>query len=232
MAAPKETVRHTDSDSEDEDDDLERFKEATWELPGAVEKVSCKQKGVPSAMPSSRVRPDCHEHDGNELQTTPEFRSYVAKKLTAILDSSIKEIPGSRTLQEKPMVVADTEDDGFRLFGTSLPGNPLAVTPSIVPKRRVASSSSEDSEEETQKRCREAAVSAADILKHSALKQENQETSDIVCDTQPCKKKKKKKKKREVEIDTQQEETQQQECVKNGPEVKRKKKKKQRSEES
>lgn len=27
-----------------------------------------------------------HEHDGNELQTTPEFRAHVAKKLGAMLD--------------------------------------------------------------------------------------------------------------------------------------------------
>lgn len=33
-----------------------------------------------------RHRVDDHEQDGNELQTTPEFRAHVAKKLGALLD--------------------------------------------------------------------------------------------------------------------------------------------------
>lgn len=34
----------------------------------------------------SRHKVDEHEQDGNELQTTPEFRAHVAKKLGALLD--------------------------------------------------------------------------------------------------------------------------------------------------
>lgn len=33
-----------------------------------------------------RHKVDEHEQDGNELQTTPEFRAYVAKKLGDLLD--------------------------------------------------------------------------------------------------------------------------------------------------
>ena len=33
-----------------------------------------------------RHKVDEHEQDGNELQTTPEFRAHVAKKLGALLD--------------------------------------------------------------------------------------------------------------------------------------------------
>lgn len=33
-----------------------------------------------------RQKVDEHEQDGNELQTTPEFRAHVAKKLGALLD--------------------------------------------------------------------------------------------------------------------------------------------------
>jgi hypothetical protein len=33
-----------------------------------------------------RLKVDEHDQDGNELQTTPEFRAHVAKKLRALLD--------------------------------------------------------------------------------------------------------------------------------------------------
>ncbi|MGH0186292.1 UNVERIFIED_CONTAM: hypothetical protein FKN15_020782 [Acipenser sinensis] len=45
------------------------------------------RNGFTSARPSRRPRVDEHEHDANELQTTPEFRAHVAKKLGAMLDS-------------------------------------------------------------------------------------------------------------------------------------------------
>ncbi|KAK2498608.1 hypothetical protein MC885_014000 [Smutsia gigantea] len=58
---------------------------------------------------------------------------------------------------------------GFRLFFTSIPGGPKEkVPPQPHGKRLPSSSSSEDSDEEWQ-RCREAAVSASDILQESAI---------------------------------------------------------------
>ncbi|XP_069353134.1 protein CUSTOS isoform X5 [Eulemur rufifrons] len=62
-----------------------------------------------------------------------------------------------------------SEDDGFRLFFTSVPGGPeKEASPKPRRKRQPSSSSSEDSDEEW-RRCREAAVSASDILQESAL---------------------------------------------------------------
>ncbi|XP_012825194.2 protein CUSTOS [Xenopus tropicalis] len=192
MAAPIGGTQDSDSDSSNED--LERFREAAWVPPGAHQEVS-GEKNEKKTHPSLRVRPDCHEHDGNELQTTPEFRSHVSKKLAAILDSSIREVSQNQTLQMNKPENDDSDEEGFRLFRTSLPREAVTVTSSIIPRKKMASSSSEDSEEEQQQRCREAAVSADDILRHSALQHEPQSTPSNICDNQPKKKKRKKKKK-------------------------------------
>uniref|UniRef100_A0A8C5LZB0 Protein CUSTOS n=1 Tax=Leptobrachium leishanense TaxID=445787 RepID=A0A8C5LZB0_9ANUR len=189
MAAPKCTPR--DSDSSDED--LERFREAAWE-PAGSKPIQIHEETNPPAAPSLRVQADCHEHDGNELQTTPEFRSHIAKKLSAILDSSIKVVTGSGIHQTENETTSDTQDSGFRLFYTSIPGDTGQVKDTAIPRCKVASSS-DDSEEEEQ-RCREAAVSGADIIMNGALKTTSMESTNKHCDS-PQKKKKRKKKKKE-----------------------------------
>ncbi|VCW76367.1 unnamed protein product [Gulo gulo] len=147
----------------------------------------------PATQPSLRHRVDDHEQDGNELQTTPEFRAHVAKKLGALLDSSITisevvEEPAKAEVQQAP-----AEDDGFRLFFTSIPGgSEKKAAPHPGRKRLCSGSSSEDSEEEWQ-RCREAAVSASDILQESAIH------GPIRVDGEAKKKKKKFKKKAKKE---------------------------------
>ncbi|KAK7811817.1 hypothetical protein U0070_016889 [Myodes glareolus] len=90
--------------------------------------------------------------------------------------------------------VAEAED-GFRLFFTSIPGgHKKEASPKPCRKRQPPSSSSDDSDEEWQ-RCREAAVSASDILQESAIHcpAEVEEEAD--------KKKLKKKAKKKADID-------------------------------
>uniref|UniRef100_A0A8C9BAN2 Protein CUSTOS n=1 Tax=Phocoena sinus TaxID=42100 RepID=A0A8C9BAN2_PHOSS len=110
---------------------------------------------------------DEHEQDGNELQTTPEFRAHVAKMLGALLDSSItiSEVVKEPRKAEVPRGVL--EDDGFRLFFTSIPGGPEKEAAPQPRRKRLPSSSSEDGDE--LQRCREAAVSASDIIQESAI---------------------------------------------------------------
>ncbi|CAI9588879.1 unnamed protein product [Staurois parvus] len=195
MAAPRSSSPpEDDSDSSCSDEERLRLKEAAWVPPGVKNCIQRQQDSVAHVMPSLRVRPDNHEHDGNELQTTPEFRTHVAKKLAAILDSCIKEVPGSGNLQEHKEET-EPEDEGFRLLSTSIPGDPGTVAASALPKRRAAYSTSEDSEEENERRCREAAVSGLDILKHSALCPVAVQSSDTPSNDQLTKKNKKKKKK-------------------------------------
>nr|XP_058896576.1 protein CUSTOS isoform X3 [Kogia breviceps] len=124
---------------------------------------------LPATQPSLRRKVDEHEQDGNELQTTPEFRAHVAKMLGALLDSSItiSEVAKEPRKAEVPRGIL--EDDGFRLFFTSIPGGPeKEAAPQPRRKRSPSSSSSEDGDEELQ-RCREAAVSASDIVQESAI---------------------------------------------------------------
>uniref|UniRef100_A0A8C3WM99 Protein CUSTOS n=1 Tax=Catagonus wagneri TaxID=51154 RepID=A0A8C3WM99_9CETA len=174
------------STSSSDAEELERCREAAmpaWGLeqrPRSLEKpkAGAANTQLPTTQPSLRHKVDEHEQDGSELQTTPEFRAHVAKKLGALLDSGslwtwskqraeAGQVPGGQgalAVLTPPLWVA-----GFRLFFTSIPGAPeKEAAPHPRRKRMPSSSSSEDGDEELQ-RCREAAVSASDILQESAI---------------------------------------------------------------
>ncbi|XP_061321860.1 protein CUSTOS isoform X2 [Pezoporus flaviventris] len=152
------------------------------------------------AQPSLRHELNGHEEDGNELQTTPEFRAHVAKKLGAMLDSFITVLKDSSGSSQTSGQQSDSADDGFRLFSSSVPGDCGKSEPCPAARRRQPSSSSEmDSDQEWQ-RYQEAAVSATDIMKQSAFPALCQDSSQdqsrgYVEHSQKKKKKKKKKKK-------------------------------------
>ncbi|KAL0979511.1 hypothetical protein UPYG_G00186010 [Umbra pygmaea] len=121
-------------DSSSEDEDLQKFKEAAWSFD------TCGNNGTHSTYtedaenkPSRRLAVSKHEHDGNELQTTPEFRTHVANKLGAILDSCISVI-SAETSKPAPCT-AKCEDEGFKLFTTSVPGD-FTIEPPPAPLRR------------------------------------------------------------------------------------------------
>ncbi|KAJ8414774.1 hypothetical protein AAFF_G00022970 [Aldrovandia affinis] len=177
MAASRGIVPEENSSSEEEDH--EKFKEATWSFGhastnGTHQNDSADGRG--SDKPSRRVRVSQHDHDGNELQTTPEFRAHVAKKLGALLDNCISESPSPEntdTCNVLPVSRRDEEEEeeeeeeGFRLFSTSIPGPSVKQPSPPAPRRRIPSSSDSDSEMEM--RFREAAVSVTDLLPLSLL---------------------------------------------------------------
>ncbi|NWI91504.1 CSTOS protein, partial [Pitta sordida] len=118
---------------------------------------------------SNRREANGGEDRDNELQTTPEFRAHVAKKLGAMLDSFITVSKGSSGPSQTSVPQSDPADDGFRLFSSSVPGDCGKPEPCpAARRRRPVSSSDTDSDQEWQ-RYQEAAVSAADILKQSAF---------------------------------------------------------------
>ncbi|XP_017522856.2 protein CUSTOS isoform X4 [Manis javanica] len=175
MAASSGSASDLESSSSDAEE-LARCREAAMPAWGLEQRPSVPEKPragaannqLPATQLSLRRKVDEHDQDGNELQTTPEFRAHIAKKLGALLDSSIfiSEVVKEPTKAEVQRVTP--EDDGFRLFFTSIPGGPKEKVPPQPRRKRLPSSSSEDSEEEWQ-RCREAAVSASDLLQESAL---------------------------------------------------------------
>lgn len=130
-------------------------------------RVGATNAKLPANQPSLRHKVDEHEQDGNELQTTPEFRAHVAKKLGALLDSSITISEIVKEPRKAEVQRGALEDDGFRLFFTSIPGGPEKETAPQPRQKRLPSSSSDDGDE--LQRCREAAVSASDILQESAI---------------------------------------------------------------
>uniref|UniRef100_A0A8B9PWN0 Protein CUSTOS n=1 Tax=Apteryx owenii TaxID=8824 RepID=A0A8B9PWN0_APTOW len=145
----------------------------------AAQQILLALKNIIIVLILNRRKVNGHDEDGNELQTTPEFRAHVAKKLGAMLDG-----------------YWHTMLKGFRLFSSSVPGDSGKSEPCPPARRRQPSSSSDlDSDEEWQ-RYQEAAVSAADILKQSAfpaLSQDPSQDLNYGC-VEPSKKKKKKKK--------------------------------------
>ncbi|XP_077016165.1 protein CUSTOS isoform X2 [Tamandua tetradactyla] len=202
MAAPSGVVGDSESSSSSTDEEeLARCREASipaWGLkqrPRGLEvpRADTGTNQLPATQPSLRYKVNEHEQDGNELQTTPEFRAHIAKKLGALLDSSIT----ISEVEKKPIKAKAqktlSEDDGFRLFFTSIPeGSKKEASPQPC-RKRLPSSSSEDSNEEW-KRCQEAAVSASDILQESAI----HSPVEMIKEEKKEKKKQKKKARKEA----------------------------------
>ncbi|XP_060105021.1 protein CUSTOS [Heteronotia binoei] len=187
-------------------EEWERFREAVWD---AGPQRAClkpsngnfSKSKLPPAVSTNRHKVSDHGQDQNELKTTPEFRAHVAKKLGSILDSSItilEHMPGHVKTCTK---ASETDDDGFRLFSSSVPGANKKPEPSPLQSRQLQhSSSSETDEDQEWQRCQEAAVSAADILKQSGLQAPLLELSNgHRCEiTESCRKEKRRRKKVKV----------------------------------
>ncbi|XP_055093781.1 protein CUSTOS isoform X3 [Symphalangus syndactylus] len=167
MAAPTGTVSDSESSNSSNDaEELERCREAAMPAWGLEQRpyVAVKPRAgaannqLSTSQPSLRHKVDEHEQDGNELQTTPGFRAHVAKKLGALLDSFITISEAAKEPTKAKVQKVASEDDGHEKEESPQPRR----------KRQPSSSSSEDSDEEW-RRCREAAVSASDILQESAI---------------------------------------------------------------
>ncbi|NXQ96478.1 CSTOS protein, partial [Sagittarius serpentarius] len=180
MAAPRgASGSGRDSDSDSSGEAAARFREAAWDCAAqaaAVRVEPCREhwmllawKEIIIILLLNRREVNGHDEDGNELQTTPEFRAHVAKKLGAMLDGFITVLKDSSGPSQTSVQQSDSADDGFRLFSSSVPGDCGKLEPCPAARRRQPSSSSDvDSDQEWQ-RYQEAAVSATDILKQSAF---------------------------------------------------------------
>ncbi|XP_011803927.1 PREDICTED: uncharacterized protein C12orf43 homolog isoform X5 [Colobus angolensis palliatus] len=145
MAAPSATMSDSESSSSSSDaEELERCREAAMPAWGLEQR------------PHGAVRPRAGAAN-NQLSTSQPSLSFIT------ISEAAKE-PTKAKVQK-----VASEDDGFRLFFTSVPGGcEKEESPQPRRKRQPSSSSSEDSDEEW-RRCREAAVSASDILQESAI---------------------------------------------------------------
>ncbi|XP_070618548.1 protein CUSTOS [Erythrolamprus reginae] len=206
MAAPVPEA----SDSEEEEAAAwQRLREAAWDpalgRAAALTPVENSWKRNQRAgEPSIREKICNHEQDGNELQTTPEFRAHVAKKLGTILDNAITLATCPLQLPRHENGASLGEDNDFRLFSSSIPGD--CGEPAAAPRKRPLlqhsnssiacdSSSSLESDPEWQ-RCQEVAVTAADILKQSGLPPPAVQDSSQIIEAGWKKVKKKKKRKK------------------------------------
>ncbi|XP_058014675.1 protein CUSTOS [Ahaetulla prasina] len=177
---------------------------ADKKAPAAVRAENSWKRNQQAGEPSIREKICNHEQDGNELQTTPEFRAHVAKKLDTILDNAITLSTCPLRLLRHENSSSLEEDNGFRLFSSSVPGD--CGEPEAAPRKQSAlqhsnssiacdSSSGLESDPEWQ-RCLEVAVTAADILKQSGLPPPAAQDSSQTIEAGWKKVKKKKKKKK------------------------------------
>ncbi|KAM8759475.1 protein CUSTOS [Acanthopagrus schlegelii] len=206
-ASVRKMVGVCEDSSSSDDEALRRCQEAVWET-----RSDTNKGGDTSVQQSKRFVVAKHEHDGNELQVTEGFRTHVAKKLGTLLDSCISETRTETSCVESANRDNNNDDDndeGFRLFSTSVPGQKADERPAPVRRRPAPSSSDSDSEMET--RLKEAAVSVKDLLPSFS----STPSEEPPCSETPKKKKKKK------EAEDEEEES----CV-----VKKKKKKQTRGE--
>ncbi|NXP70252.1 CSTOS protein, partial [Ramphastos sulfuratus] len=171
MAAPADGCG-SDSDSGSSGEAAARFREAAWDC--AAQAAAVRTPDAISLERDNHIlilnrhEVNGHGEDGNELQTTPEFRAHVAKKLGAMLDSIITVLKDSSEPSQTSVQESDSADDGFRLFSSSVLGDSGMLQSCPAARRQPSSSSDTDSDQEWQ-RYQEAAVSATDILKQSAF---------------------------------------------------------------
>ncbi|XP_041456282.1 protein CUSTOS-like isoform X2 [Lytechinus variegatus] len=187
------------SSSEDEGEN-QRLMDAVWEhnsrdgVQGRIfETNEARSKTSAGEIISSKVKkPSVREmiyHDAPEqfgedyksLKTTPEFRSYLAKKLSSVLDEQLK-----MTKSKKERIFDDdksrrNEEDTLRLFSSSCCAPDLNPCEPEPPKKRkrprlgrntkkLNNNIDDDSDSDVQEqRLLEAAVSGHDVLSFSAL---------------------------------------------------------------
>ncbi|XP_020143481.1 protein CUSTOS-like isoform X2 [Microcebus murinus] len=181
MAALNGAMRDSDNSSSSSDmEELARCREAAmpaWGLeqrprgpeePGA----GTARSRLAASHPSLRLKVDEHEPDGNEPQTSPEFRAHVAKKLGAVLDSIIAIAEAVKEPRKAEVQKVTSEDDGPE----------KEASPKRHRKRQPSSSSGEDSDE--------------DILQESALR------GPVAVEKEAGRKKKKKKAKKVASVDS------------------------------
>ncbi|NWW55305.1 CSTOS protein, partial [Pedionomus torquatus] len=158
-----------------------RFREAAWDCaapaPVPVPVPLCGEGPWSAGLCSPSAVVNGHGEDGNELQTTPEFRAHVAKKLGAMLDGFITVSKDSSGPSQTSVQHSDSGDDGFRLFSSSVPGDCGKLEPCPAARKRWQSSSSDTDSDQEWQRYQEAAVSATDILKQSAFHAPSQDSS-------------------------------------------------------
>ncbi|XP_059844315.1 protein CUSTOS isoform X2 [Hypanus sabinus] len=215
----------TGSSDSDGSEELSRFREAAWSVDARtatavvqLAETSEDKSTSASTKPSRRQNLDNQQHNANELQTTPEFRNHVAKRLGIFLDSIITVNNSGPFLKQQ----AETGDDeecfsGFRLFSTSIPEELKKFKPSSPVKWKPPPSSRSftlyrkcrlndllpttmsDSDSELE-RLKEAVVSGNDLLQQSSIIGNQPETN---CDEDLTQDKHKEKKKKKLAVEGQ-----------------------------
>ncbi|XP_077996179.1 uncharacterized protein LOC144449508 [Glandiceps talaboti] len=165
------------SDSSSDEEEKLRLQDAVVDQTLFHQKEDPKNSKMPShsQKPSLRRQDDEEEETGDyrSIQATKGFKVHVAKKLAAVLDSSIIEITDEDKRKKKPkqrQINDNNSTTGFMLFSTSDMTNTTHSDPqnwerewNKTRKREIAQCSSSDSDREDE-RLLEARVTQADVF--------------------------------------------------------------------
>ncbi|XP_069135949.1 protein CUSTOS-like [Argopecten irradians] len=149
------------------------------EEPTGIQSAKHRERPIPN-LPSKRPSQTAEHEEKNDLNTTPEFKAFVAKKLSQMLDHEVEEHQ-SENANLKPV---SYEDTGIRLcvgsshrLKTDCNPEDIPIQRKQVQKKRAPESSSDCSSED--ERLAAAAVSHDFIIKQSKVSigsQDNQST--------------------------------------------------------
>ncbi|XP_064620613.1 protein CUSTOS-like [Lineus longissimus] len=182
MSCITSSSNDSDSDSSNAEENY-RLKEAavdvvpnmlTFEAARQSSNIHAQQHGtLPPSLRTTSVEVNEDPHD---LNTTPEFRAHVAKKLTQILDKSVDVIQTvgvslGRTSESEQSCSksSESESPGVKLFATSNQTVAAVFASEIPAKRKLKRppSSSDSNSDEEMAKFASAAVSGKDILKQA-----------------------------------------------------------------
>ncbi|XP_033748320.1 protein CUSTOS-like isoform X2 [Pecten maximus] len=183
----------SDSDSSVEDEtQRQRLLDAAIDINSIVKPKDSKERftGNQSAVsrnrpipnkPSKRPSHTTKHEEKNDLDTTPEFKAFVAKKLSQMLDQEVKEY----VMENKSLKTDGYEDTGIRLCVGSSHHLKTDCNPEDIPiqrmpvrRKRVQDSSSDSSSEN--ERLAAAAVSHDFIIKQSKVSIGSQDDQSAV----------------------------------------------------
>ncbi|KAK3606504.1 hypothetical protein CHS0354_041455 [Potamilus streckersoni] len=168
----------SDTSGSDDEETIRRLQEAVVDSTSLIGNISTSKQAVGKELSGSPLKYNkkqsnrffAEPEEANELKTTPEFRHFVSKKLSLLLDSKLEEVQRNEVSRKTENMSDD--DNGIKLLYSSncrLNGfKDETEQHNEVRKRKHVkknSSSSEDSSED--ERISEAAVSYDFVMEQS-----------------------------------------------------------------
>lgn len=164
--------QNADSSSEDEPEEIQRLREAAsgpkieqWKTKDSPKEANIPNETSAATVPIHRPRDgDRDKNQGDGPNTTPEFKTFIAKKLSEMIDDSLE----MGTVPFAGPHTRDSDDDSMNLFSKrtlkAMKKKTIHVKKKPDTKREHPKDNS-DSDSSEDERCRQVAVTADFVFK-------------------------------------------------------------------